>query len=92
MQPQPRPIPLDTTRIEDGPIEWANYIVLQSTDEGFILSFCQLTPPIHLQGQPVPKVTNIRAVARPVARVSLRVEKLLELKQLMDGYLERMAP
>ena len=85
-----RSIPIDTTQIEDGRIDWSNYMLLQTSDEGFILSFCQLMAPIHLNGQPTPKVTNMRAVARPIARIAVRPEKLLELKQLIEGHLERM--
>ncbi len=88
---KPRSIPIDTTEVESGPIQWANYILLQTSDEGFILSFCQLTAPIVLNGQAPSKVTNIRAVARPVSRVAIRPDKLLELKQLIEGHLERFA-
>ena len=92
VQPEAIGVPIDLSLIDEEPVGWANYFLLQyGVEDGFVLSVCQVRPPAlvgSLRDQPE-VAANLVIKARPMLRVAVGRAKLLALARLIDRQLER---
>jgi hypothetical protein len=74
---------------QDMPILWTNNFVIQHTENEFILTFFQVTPPILIQ----PTREDIEAIesvpARAIARIALTPHAMAELLDVITENYER---
>ena len=91
-QPESKQVPIVVTGLEDEPILFANQFYIQHHQTEFILTFCQIQPPL-LVGTPeqvrqqAEHVTSV--AARAVARIGLTSQRMTELVRVLQENLQK---
>lgn len=89
-QDEGRYLPVDFSRGTDFPAVHANQMIVQHTDQEFIVTFFELLPPVvsldpEMQKEQLAQISSIPA--RPVARVVMSAERAREfIGALVDNY------
>ena len=91
-QQQGRPVPIVVTGLDDVPILFSNQFYIQFHQTEFILTFCQIQPPLLL-GTPeevavqAERITSVPA--RVVARIGLTPQRMTELVRILQENLQK---
>lgn len=91
-QPQARQVPIVVVGLDDEPILFSNQFYIQHHQTEFIITFCQIQPPL-LIGTPeqiqqqAEHVTSVPA--RAVARIGLTHTRMMELVRVLQQNLQQ---
>lgn len=90
-QPEERAVPIVVSGLEDVPILFSNQFYVQHHQTEFIITFCQIQPPLLVGPAEVirQQAAHITSVpARVVARIGLTVQRMTELVRVLQENLQ----
>lgn len=91
-QKEGRPIPIVVTGLQDVPILFSNQFYIQHHETEFIITFCQIQPPL-LVGTPeevTKQAEHLTSVpAGVVARIGLTSQRMTELVKILQENLNK---
>ncbi len=82
--------PLNLSEVEDFPVSWGNYFMLQYANGEWVLVVAQLRPPLINNEEERMRIVEAGGlVIHPIARFVVSRQKLEALKNLIDRQLQR---